>query len=38
MTLNKRWDTFQPSKTTLFWSCAGCAVATVIVGFTWAVG
>ena len=35
MAFRKRWETFQASKATLFWSCAGCAVATMIVGFTW---
>ena len=29
------WRNFRASKTTLFWSCAGCAVATMIVGFSW---
>lgn len=33
--LGARWENYQPSKTVLFWSCAGCAVATVIVGFAW---
>jgi hypothetical protein len=33
--LGQRWETAQPSKTMLFWSCAACAVATVVVGFTW---
>src|SRR5690242_10144363 len=31
----QRWEASRPSKTMLFWSCAGCAVATIIVGFTW---
>ncbi|GLQ56024.1 hypothetical protein [Devosia nitrariae] len=26
---------FKASKTVLFWSCAGCAIATMVVGFTW---
>jgi hypothetical protein len=33
--VQQRWDNLQPSKTMLFWSCAGTAVATLIVGFTW---
>ena len=33
--LGRRWETYRASKTTLFWSCAGCAVATMIVGFGW---
>ncbi len=31
----KRWEAFRPTKTIWFWSCAACAVATVIVGFNW---
>jgi alpha/beta superfamily hydrolase len=33
--LSQRFEDFQPSKTALFWSCAGCVVSTMIVGFTW---
>jgi hypothetical protein len=33
--LSRRFEDFQPSKTALFWSCAGCIAATMIVGFTW---
>ena len=33
--LNNSWKTYRASKATLFWSCAGCAVATMIVGFSW---
>ena len=33
--LSKNWESYRASKATLFWSCAGCAVATMIVGFTW---
>lgn len=29
------WESYRASKTTLFWSCAACAVATIIVGFSW---
>jgi hypothetical protein len=32
---SKTWESYRASKSTLFWSCAGCAVATMIVGFTW---
>ena len=28
-------DGYQPSKTVWIWSCVGCIVATLIVGFTW---
>jgi hypothetical protein len=31
----QRFQEYRPSKTALFWSCAGCIVATMIVGFTW---
>ena len=30
-----RWQAYRASKTVLFWSCAACVVATMIVGFTW---
>ncbi|GIK97197.1 MAG: hypothetical protein BroJett029_14060 [Alphaproteobacteria bacterium] len=36
-----RWSDFRPSKTLWFWSCVGCVVATMIVGFTvggWVTG
>ena len=33
--LKQRWDTFQATKTQLFWSCAACVVAAVAVGFIW---
>lgn len=33
--LGQRWAACRPSKTLLFWSCAGCALATIIVGFSW---
>jgi len=33
--MNQRFQEYRPSKTALFWSCAGCIVATIIVGFTW---
>jgi hypothetical protein len=33
--LGARIENFKATKTTLFWSCAGCAVATMIVGFSW---
>jgi hypothetical protein len=32
---NQRFQDYRPSKTALFWACAGCVVATLIVGFTW---
>ena len=33
--LGKRWEAYRPSKGGWFWSCAGCVVATIVVGFTW---
>jgi hypothetical protein len=33
--MSQRLQDYRPSKTTLFWSCAGCIVATIIVGFSW---
>ena len=33
--MSRRFEDWHPSKTVLFWSCAGCVVATMIVGFTW---
>jgi hypothetical protein len=33
--LGDKWAEWRPSKAALFWSCAGCIVATMIVGFTW---
>ncbi len=33
--INQRWQGYRPTKTLLFWSCAGCVVATIIVGFAW---
>jgi hypothetical protein len=33
--MSQRFQDYRPSKTALFWSCAGCVVATAIVGFTW---
>jgi hypothetical protein len=33
--MSQRFQDYRASKTALFWSCAGCIVATMIVGFTW---
>jgi hypothetical protein len=33
--MSQRFQDYRPSKTALFWSCAGCIVATMVVGFTW---
>jgi hypothetical protein len=29
------FQSYQPSKTALFWSCAACAVGAIVLGFTW---
>jgi hypothetical protein len=37
----QRWEQFRPSKTALFWACAGSVVATIVVGFSvggWVTG
>ena len=33
--IQQRYDELQPSKTMLFWSCAGSVVVALVVGFTW---
>ncbi|MBE0578060.1 hypothetical protein [Devosia sp.] len=33
--VSEKFRDFQASKAVLFWSCAGCVVATMVVGFTW---
>jgi hypothetical protein len=33
--LSQKWSDFHATKAQLFWTGVGCAVATVIVGFTW---
>lgn len=33
--LMQRWDNYRVSKTGTFWFGAGCAIATVVVGFAW---
>lgn len=33
--LGRRFETYRGSKTMIFWSCAGCVLATLILGFTW---
>jgi hypothetical protein len=33
--LGRRWTAYRPSKGVWFWSCAGCVVASIIVGFNW---
>jgi hypothetical protein len=31
----KRVEKYRASKTVVFWSCAACTVATIVVGFAW---
>lgn len=33
--LTQRWSDYRASKTQLFWACAACVIATLVVGFTW---
>ncbi len=33
--IGSRWASYRPSKAAWFWSCAACAVATIVVGFSW---
>ena len=33
--LGRRWGAYRPTKGGWFWSCAGCIVATIVVGFAW---
>jgi hypothetical protein len=33
--LSQRIQEYPPSKTVLFWSCAACVAATMVVGFAW---
>jgi hypothetical protein len=33
--LKIRFDQYQPSKTQLFWACAGSVVIATVIGFTW---
>jgi hypothetical protein len=35
MSFTDKFRDFKASKGVLFWSCAGCIVATMVVGFTW---
>jgi hypothetical protein len=34
-TLSQRFQEYRPSKTALFWSCAGSVIVATIVGFSW---
>ncbi|WP_099865379.1 hypothetical protein [Pararhizobium haloflavum] len=33
--IGQRWNEFRPTKAVWLWSCAGCIVATMVVGFTY---
>ena len=30
-----RWEDYRASKTAVFWACAACIIATLVIGFTW---
>ncbi|MGF7162064.1 hypothetical protein FHS85_003707 [Rhodoligotrophos appendicifer] len=32
-TMGEKWGEYQPSKTLWMWSCIGCVIATIVVGF-----
>ena len=32
---NSGWRDYRPSKVMWFWSCFGCVVAALVIGFTW---
>lgn len=34
-TFQQRWQNYTASKSTLLWTGAACAVATIVIGFTW---
>lgn len=39
--MSSKWEQFRPTKTLWFWSCAGTAVLTMVIGFTvggWVTG
>jgi hypothetical protein len=31
----QRWEAYRPSKAALFWSCVGCVIVALLIGFTW---
>lgn len=33
--LGARWQDYRASKTVVFWACAACVVATMVIGFGW---
>ena len=33
--LGQRWEEYRASKATLFWSCVGASILTMVIGFTW---
>ena len=35
MSIIEKFRDFEAGKATLFWSCAACSIATMVVGFTW---
>ena len=35
LSLARRWENYQPTKSILVWACVATAVLTIIVGFSW---
>ncbi len=33
--LIRRWEDYRATKTVMFWACAACVVATMVIGFSW---
>ena len=33
--LGQRWEEYRASKATVFWSCVGVSILTMVIGFTW---
>ena len=33
--IGSSWEAYRPTKGVWLWSCAGCVVATIVVGFAW---
>jgi hypothetical protein len=31
----QRWDKVRPTKKVVFWSCVGCIILTIVIGFAW---
>jgi hypothetical protein len=31
----RRWGSYRPAKSMLFWACVACTIATMVIGFNW---